>query len=395
MSHPTSNFAIDLEDQLRSFQVAVLDRCVEQIKNKSIAIQITNKATISYLKQVNPIDEYVWIDKNLSKTVEGYFVELRLYCFKYAIEITSNPELAEDIAQESIQALLQSANQIEFVKGWLKTTTINKARQSIKNTKREELIIQKIHDSKLDDPDPNTINEADLYRDLPSVDVRKLLSRKDYKDYQRIKKYKNLKEYAKAEGLSYQTAREHSHKIRTNLKAAYFRSKGWIDGSEILDYRLLLNFKQFLNRMIEVFGAKQEGKFTKNSIRMNIQDVYEVFDGVTSMADWGVAVTGQGKYKLNLCFASPDTLVMITLHVLVNKANRIILQNCSREVPKTIGRIPDDLADQFRIMLRDRTMPKSQADIKKFVEDAGYEIIEGSCIREVEEKISEMKKNKS
>ncbi len=373
----------ELDTQFQTMQVLVWERCMSQFGSTAISQQIMGLLTMALAKEPGIIDDlHLWVETRLSKAIESYFQELRLYCLKHAIEITSNQELAEDIAQESISALLNSKKEITYVKGWLRKTTISMACQNSRAVKKQQKIVQKVKCNPQDLEDPNSITEKHVFQKLSFPEAKKLLSAKDYAAFKKLKQYKTLKEYAEAVGISYQTARERSLILRTNLKAAYFQAKGWDNLPCILDYRQLLSIKHFLHQMVDVFGVARTGNITKNNVRMDREKIYEVFEGVSQIKDWGVTKTAADKFRLTLCDANLDMFALINLNVTINKSNRIILLDCTRQKVDLIYKIPDKMQAILKQKILRNEVPQTAKELDQLAKENGCVMIPGRSLRD-------------
>lgn len=371
---------------LGAVQELVRQKCNKFLAHTAVINQMTNLASISILNEANHISDLdQWVQNFLPQAIENYFIELRMYCFKHALSITSNPELAEDIAQDSIQALLLSKHNIQFIKAWLRKTTISKASQYARLEKKQSTLIKRIETETIAEEDPNELDEKALYQSLTLSDAKKLLSPKDYKTFQKLRKHSNLKSYAADAKVSYQTAREHSLIVRTNLRAAYNRSKGWDDYPDILDYRKLISIKHFLQRMVDVFGTRKESSMEKNCIIIDKNSLYEIFEGVEKVEDWGVTDLGKDHFYLTLCDAGPDKFIFLKLKIRFSKAHRISLLECKRIPVGMIYKVPDELTDTIHKMIKTRTLPTDTEEFNKFVRESGFELKGAMSIRELNE----------
>ncbi|MDZ4121447.1 MAG: hypothetical protein U1C33_03450, partial [Candidatus Cloacimonadaceae bacterium] len=319
------------------------------------------------------------------KAIEEYFEELRLYCYNQVLDLTGNPELSDDISQDSLSALLQSQREIKYVKGWLSKTTINKVYQHSKQCSRNHDIAKRALELHTEYEDPNDVSEDSILKKVTPPHARKLLSKKDYMMYKQIMAHKTLKDYAKSAGISYQTAREHSLIIRTNLKAAYFRSKGWDDGIDILDYRLLVKLKKTLHKLIDIYGRKIGAPLPYSAVRISADQMYEYFLDVLKIEDWGISKMTDTEFNALVCDADPDKFIVLKLFFKKNKANHLTLISCERTVPEGLMRVPPELVDHIDRMQKERTLPQTQEEFEKLISDFGYESTFGTCLRDFED----------
>ncbi len=384
----------ELQSQFCEMQNLVLNKFTDQFGNVAAAQQIVSDMTIALAKEPAPVEDLKqWIAYKMPRAIESYFDELRQYCYKHAITMTSNPELAEDIAQESINALLKSFKDITYIKGWLKRTNTNFALRHFKDDKKKVSISERALSSEWEPENPNSVSEQEVYENLGQVEVKRLLKPKDYSLYRKLKKYKTLKKYSEAVGVSYQTAREHSHMIRTNLKAAYYRDKGWDNLSVILDYRLVINIKHFMQKLVDTFGVARKCWTSKYNLRVSHEILYEVFTDVEGVSDWGVNRLQESKYEILICFANDSVFAMIVCLVRINKSNRITLIKCERKKVGLIARVPDELYPKVKKMITTNTYPRSMKEFDQMIIDAGYPIIERPTIGDFKDIDWEKEKN--
>ena len=311
--------------------------------NPAIINDVINNICLALLKEPTlPADEQKWVAVNFPKAVENYFKDLRSFCFQSAFEMVSNPDIAEDVAHESITSLLQTDAQITYIKPWLKRVVLNKLAQHFNNKARaNELVISVIEQGKSLDLDAKTESKRAVSQ-LALNEIEKLLNRRDFARFKKINQCKNLSEYAASLNINYQTARLHSHEIRTNLKAAYLRASGWDGTPEVLTYRQLVKIKGFINSVLEVFSKADSRIAKKYYVHMDEQQVQSVFNGATELIDWGIDIITNQVYQVYVYYSSPESPMMALMRIKLHRSNRIIITECARMELISDHALPED-----------------------------------------------------
>ncbi len=337
------------EKQFDGLQNLIVRKAGELFKNKALSHQVANTLLLSILKE-NPQEVHVvtWVDKHLPQTVESYFNDLRLYCFKYALDLTQRNEIAEDIAQQSIIELLTAEQEILNIKAWLRGLVSNMTRQYIRHDEQDKIMARNLAIRDKATPAPKVPSVDNLYKKLNRDQVKSLLSGKDYLLYKRLKRYKNLVEYARAMGISHVVARKQSAEIRTNLKAAYLKATGWNGTPMILSYRRLMGIKRFLQSMIDIFGTQVAQGLDKYQLAIDKHLLLEAFEGVAEVTDWGVTMLSDNRYRVYLCYKGEAEPVMIVIYTNINRANRITITDCHRIPLQVALPDPSGRVDLFR-----------------------------------------------
>ncbi|MDD4034577.1 MAG: hypothetical protein PHO16_04145 [Candidatus Cloacimonetes bacterium] len=337
-----------LETRYEMLQQEVLSAAQNLYQNKSIANEITNMVLLDIGMDESMADDWAsQVPRAVTKASETYFSDLWMYCFRYALTLTSKEDVSQDIAQEAIASLFRTDKQVEFIKGWLKRTVFNQAQKKIKLLKRESSLDEFDFAELIAEEEP--VDEDTLQDKLDVREIRQYLSSADFKLYKKIQAYPNLKAYAKASKISYQTAREHRHMVLHNLKQNYFRKQGWVGTTQILSFRQMSNVKRFLRNLIEHAEQNNLQKISKycppkvlDQVESNMKDFKEVLD-------WGISMLDDINFEIYILGNTLDMATnMYVLNITINKGNSIRIKSCSDaelmgEIENTsIGEIPVD-----------------------------------------------------
>jgi len=348
---PQSAVKLDMMDekQFDGLQNLVVRKASELFRNRTLSHQVANTLILSLLKETFPTSNIVnWVDRKLPQTVESYFNELRLYCFKYALDLTQMNEIAEDIAQQSIIELLTAEQDILNIKAWLRGLVSNKTKQYVRQQSKEHGIVRDIKANNVHNAGTELPPTEHLYEKLNADQVKALLSTKDFRLYKKLKKFKNLVEYATAYNLSHTTARKHSHEIRTNLKAAYLKATGWNGTQAILTFRRLNGIKRFLQSMTELYGSNQSISTDKYNLALDKDKLISAFEGVNKVTDWGISMLTDDRFRVFLCYKGSKDPVMIVMYININRANQITITDCHRASMLAALPDPHGRVDLFR-----------------------------------------------
>ena len=262
------------------------------IGNNAVSHEIIHRILLAQVK-TGISGEY-----SLEVESDKFVKELQMYCYKFALKLTSEPELATDIAQDSIAELFKNIDQVEFIKGWLRSTVYNKTMTAIKDKIHFRDLLSELKQQQTEYTDLSNLDEPTLLKTITEDQVIELLSEKDYLMYQNIKKYDSLKEYSAAIGVSYGTAKKHSHIIRRNLKAAYLRQHGWRARPEILTYKQYDNLRRFVHRLLEFSQNNEVHRLKRYCSKFDQQQVADTLAQINKVDDWGVQYLGNHDYHL-------------------------------------------------------------------------------------------------
>lgn len=337
-------------NQFDAIQLRAQKCASEAFSNPTIITDLVSSVTLATIKEWDGIsDPNKWVDQFFPKAVEAYFKELRMFCFQAAMEHIAKPEVAEDIAQDSIAALLKSETEISYIKPWLKRVVTNKLAQYFtERAKADEMVIQMIETGKFLDLSSKSDDKLEMNK-LAMATVAKLLSRSDFARFKKISSYKNLIEYARAMKIPVGTARQHSHQIRTNLKSAYLLANGWEGTPEILDYHQLKTIKNFIKATFMIFRGESADPNRKRMVAISEELLYDAFQGATILIDWGIDMIGNQRYQLYLYYMKTDSPQMLVLRIRFNKIKRIIITDC--RIAELVATL--DLPQNTKLLIRD------------------------------------------
>jgi DNA-directed RNA polymerase specialized sigma24 family protein len=324
----TDNVTNNAQHDFEALQLEVLAATTELYKNTGIAHDITNMVLLELgVESPEEDNRSTLISKSIAKASETYFSELWMYCYRYALKLLRREELAQDVAQEAIASLFKTDKQVEYIRGWLKRTVFNQAQSKISELKRESSLEMADFADLAAEEEPT--DEDTLHAELDPMEIRKYLSVEDYKAYCKIEAYSNLKAYAKAEKVSYQTAREHKHRVRHNLKHNYLKKQGWLGTPQILSFRQMTNVKRFIRTLIEHAEQNSLHKLNKYCPKGILQEVEDVLHNLKQASDWGITMLTNMKFEIYI-FDFSDQLrpAMFTILIKINQGNAIRILTC-------------------------------------------------------------------
>jgi len=310
-------------------QQLVSKKALSDFNQKAIADDLVNRISLNLLTGKQSTHDFSkWVQQQYQQGVETYFDQLRSYCFHYALKLVQSPETAEDISQDCISELLCSRAEINNIKAWLCRVAHNKAvsqisKESKDNKLSKELLIRAA-------VPPLNPDSDELPSQLSPEKIKKLLSRTDYQMFMELQKFKTLKEYAAHKQLSYQTAKEHKHRIKINLRSAYLREQGWQDSQEILSFQQLTAIKRFLNKLVTCFGSSELNEKTKNNLFTSPQMVWEAFKETSGIMQWDITALPERVFRLTVTAQTEAEPAIILIKIKLNRANRIGIVSCKR-----------------------------------------------------------------
>lgn len=332
-------------------------------RNAYIIQNVTNQALAQLANLKQPIaDIGLWTETVTPIAVNHCFNELRLYAYKYALQILERVELAEDISHDALILLLKNLDNVTFVKGWLRTTVRNLALKALQNSSIDAALARELRLRCQSLPDSS---EADVTRQITELshnDVKQMLSAPDYRTYLAIESHKTLKAYAVAMQISYQTAREHNLHIHTNLRAAVVQREGWTSSPTILNYQNLHNIKLFIHKLVDYNCRGELAKLRHCHSSLNKADVQAALVDFSEVKDWGITNLGGNEYRL-MIFDRTSVPVFAFLYISINRANRISLHKAEHK--EISERIPNPRG--VKIPLRQGRIALTIEEIKALI----------------------------
>lgn len=327
------------DDIIRS----VADLAQDSFKNLKISNDAVNYALIRLLKAPPSTDSIAAQAKVVyPKVIEELFATYHKLAFQYCLQRTQNPELSNDIAQETICCLLKSQNRIDEITSWVKRVAHNLLCEHYRTKKDEQALYRDLH------------NEAELIHQLSNNSSKigleeclhmipeSIFHGQNYKSYIKLKEHDSIKAYAQANKLGYETAKSRSRKIMKDLKAEILLAMGWQASPDILDYNQYKAIQSFIRKLLDLSTAITE---ESNEALSNLHpDLPQVLSGYTSIRDWGITMIAECRFRLYLFHLSPEQgPLLTTLFIKINKKNHVAVENCKRNIFTGVHNIPDNL----------------------------------------------------
>ncbi len=260
--------------------------------------------------------------------------ELRGFCLHYCLSKLSEPEPAQDIAQEAMILLLTTHQEIRDPKAWLRGVCHNLIcthyRDKVANhamlceLEAEESVCQMISSAEeLSPQDMEDLAKVPGLADCP-----------EYTVFQEINQYPTLRDYAKAKGISYDQAKQLSKSSRRDIKAKCLRHFGWTVTPDILGYNEYKSIQRYIRRIFEVVKAKSSSATRKNILSIKGIALENAFEDVAIIADWTVTLRGDRVYELFLvCLQTDDKPKFIQIKVQILSNHRIETLSCEVKQP--------------------------------------------------------------
>ena len=310
--------------------------------NQVIVDEITNRILLSSLKDDNLDLLREHYMTAINKESDRYLKELQMYCYRYALKLSSDPELAQDVSQESLLALFRNSGNVIYIKGWLKSTVYHQVLSTWRKMKKDKNLITRLEEQAESHQDLSNVTEKELMQNLPSEMVKELLSEEEFHRSEVINGYDNLKDYAAAEGISYYTARKHRHIIYRNLKAAYLKSLGWNANPEMLSFKHYDNLRRFMKALVESSNNNQMDKLSGYCAKINVGELKTVISQVKQVSDWGIDIREKNIYHLSIVDHNDiSSLVYLTIEVPDKGTIRILsarLVKCAGKLHNPTGK---------------------------------------------------------
>ena len=310
-----------MDTDLEQVQQAALDKAAGDFSQNAIRIDLVNRLSLKYLtKEQDGQEVSAWLEHHYPMAVEACFAELHAHVFNHATKIMQNLEKAEDIAQECIRELLRTANPIQNPKAWLSRVAHNKAASLFESQHRDHRLLSEVAQVQELPPDPDA---DELWRQFTPEKVKQLLSRADFLLYRKLAEAPDLKTYAATKGISYQTAKEHRHRLKVNLRSAYLKEQGWRDSPVILSYQQLRSIKRFMAKLTATCASP---------LMIKNQKVKEAFADCQGIMTWDISMLDANSFKLTILIETTTLPTMVRLEIKMNRMNRISICECSRGI---------------------------------------------------------------
>jgi DNA-directed RNA polymerase specialized sigma24 family protein len=226
--------------------------------------------------------------------------------YKYTLNISSKyvgyKDMAYDIAQNAMLALISSKSEIVSPYTWIRTTVRREASKHLSEEKKNRTLVQR----KSEEPAQARISETadkDDFAELNLLKVYSILSKEDYAVFKSMKKVDfKLVEYAEKNDISYNTANSQKKRIKRNIQSALLWEEGWRRTDKILNYAQHNNIVRFI-KLIKDSLHSNNIKMLKNHLQKIDKEKFEqLFKGVETCIDWHIINT-DGEYKLIMAFS--------------------------------------------------------------------------------------------
>jgi DNA-directed RNA polymerase specialized sigma24 family protein len=185
-----------------------------------IAEDLVNQAYLFFLKKGEAQDmDQQQLTELFPQIVEKVFAEYRKLCFGYCLGKTKDPEIAGDIAQETLAQLLASRLPIRNVRQWIRQVAHNLLCAYYQENHQDRVLYKKLGiecDIAHQILDNEELPAPELLADLLPEELK---SSPDYQEYLILKQYSSLEDYARAQNISYDVAKRRSKKLLRDLGA--------------------------------------------------------------------------------------------------------------------------------------------------------------------------------
>ncbi len=259
------------------------------------------------------------------RAVNSVFADYQIYCHRYSLSKTQDPNLSEDIAQEAVKLLLSSPKRVENIGAWLIQVTYNLLRAHYKESKKEKKLYQEL--SLEAGSYEKWLKSEDLMelKELDSAMVEEMLKSDEYQQYHEIISFDSIKDYAAAHNISEEVAQKRKERARRNLKSMVLLSLGWRDTPSILDYNQYNAIRKFIREVPKVLKGEEEAEWIKS---LN-SDHIEAVRTIKTIADWGIKTLGERNYRITLfAFLEDRKPLGITFNIVLSKRNSVSVQSC-------------------------------------------------------------------
>lgn len=292
--------------------------------------------------------------------------ELQQYqksAFSFALYITNNFDIAEEISMQVISLFLLQSNKIENPNGWIINTSKNYCNKYFTKQKREKKIIDSFHKEfnsyiKKNDDDNNEIQNAfqESYKELNDNELSTLLY---YFNCD-----KNIKKMHENTGESYAALRKRISRIKKKIKAETFRKLGYYGSKKIVTPQLndliikfLQRFKHHvendtLNKMFYYFSEIDLSKFNFKFDIKKILD-YDITIVNSLYKTWVVFQDNKGipnSFHMTFFVDNKNHLKIVLPPKLVNHIKVVKTDSIEgKKVQNLLDKIPVNLSGQHNI----------------------------------------------
>ena len=323
--------AIDLK-HYEDIVGSITNLAQDSFRNLNISKDVANSVLISLLKGPPSADSAVSQTQAIyPRIIEELFASYHKLAFNFCLQRTQNPELSNDIAQETICCLLKSPNPIDDITHWIKRVAHNLLFEHYRAKKSEQALYRDLYsEAKLIHQLCSNAGKISLEEYLHKI-PESIFDSQNYKSYLKLKAYDSLKAYAEASGIGYETAKNRSRRIVKDLKAEILLAMGWQASPEILNYNQYRAIQSFIRKLLALI--KVAGEEANETLSKLHPELPKVLSGYKSIEDWGITMISTLRFRLYLFHLSPEQGPLAsTLFITLNKQNHVDVKDCKRNV---------------------------------------------------------------
>ena len=314
----------DSYDQIMSF---FRETSAELFQYLEIAEDLVNQGYLLILKKGEAQDmDQQQLTAISSQAVENVFAEYSNICFRYCLSKTRDPEIAGDIAQETLAQLLASRLPIRNIRQWIRQVAHNLLCAYYQENHQDRVLYKKLG---IESDVAHQILENE---ELPAPELladllpEELKSSPDYQEYLILKQYSSLEDYALAQNISYDVAKRRSKKLRRDLGAKILLALGWEAGPGILDFNQYRAIQKFMREILTI-APMDDGSPDAKAGSGKYEVLAELMQSFPKIDDWGITMLGQRRYRLTIFHrteAKEPHFATITIELTARNSIKII-----------------------------------------------------------------------
>jgi len=321
----------------KTYYDAILRHTLHKLKGTEVKVRletlIANKILLKGLT-LDGVDPEQIVNENFYAVYNEVLDELRGDCLRYCLGKLSDPEPAQDIAQEAMMQLLTSRNEIRDPHAWLLSVCHNLICAHYRIKAEDQAMVTELE---AEDSVCRMIASAD---ELSGSDLAKLAripglaTCPEYNLLREITEYSSLREYAITKGISYERVKQLSKSSRRDLRAKCLRHFGWTVTPDVLGYNEYKSIRRYLRRLFSVAKANSTPGARKNRLRIDAADPENAFADVAEIGDWTLTLRPEGIYELFVVGMKADEqpkFIQIKVRILPN--HRIETLSCEVKQP--------------------------------------------------------------
>lgn len=300
-----------------------------RLMKSSIVTDPTGNST-DYIKSVFP------------KAVEAVFSYYHKVSLQYCLSKTQDHNLSEDTSQEAIMQLLSSKYKITDVYSWLRQVTHNllckyyefraKEQELYNCLRMESSVLQNVMAC------GNTID----IEGLNTVLKQEILASPEYREYESLVAYENIRDYAASLKVSEKVAQKRKERVIRNLRAKMLITMGWEASHEILNYNQYNAIQKFIRELLKDRCVKTGGAC--DQARSLGTKLSEVMQEIPRIEDWGITMLGRGRFRIHLFHLTPEKKpIIVTLYIALNERNHITIEDFKKHDNVQVHPIPSNV----------------------------------------------------